>query len=158
MEGYAFARVVHILGVVLWIGGVAMVTTVLIPAIKRLKSEEEQVSTFEMIEGRFALQARVTTLLTGLSGFYMLYYTDGWSRYTDVSFWWLHAMTIGWVMFMLILFVLEPLVLHRLFMERAKKDPVRTLAFVHRFHVVALALSLVTIAGSVAGSHGWLWV
>ena len=37
MERYAFARVVHILGVVIWIGGVAMETTVLLPAIKRLK-------------------------------------------------------------------------------------------------------------------------
>ena len=87
MERYAFARVVHILGVVIWIGGVAMETTVLLPAIKRLKSAEEQISTFELIESRFAWQARVTTLLTGLSGGYMLYYNDGWNRCTDLRFW-----------------------------------------------------------------------
>jgi uncharacterized membrane protein len=68
MERHAFGRIVHILGVVLWIGGVALETTVLLPAIKPLKSAEEQISTFEMIESRFAWQARVTTLLTGLSG------------------------------------------------------------------------------------------
>ena len=44
-----------------------METTVLLPAIKPLKSAEEQISTFEMIESRFTWQARVTTLLTGLS-------------------------------------------------------------------------------------------
>ena len=87
MERYAFARVDPILGVVLWIGGVAMETTVLLPAIKRLKPAEEQISTFELIESRFAWQARVTTLLTGLSGDYLLYYTDGWNRYTDLRFW-----------------------------------------------------------------------
>jgi len=108
--------------VVLWIGGVALETTVLLPAIKPLKSAEEQISTFGMIESRFAWQARATTLLIGLSGGYMLYYTDGWNRYTDLRFWWLHAMTIGRVMFIVILFVLEPLILHCWFVDRAKTD------------------------------------
>ena len=156
MDEYAFARVVHVLGVVLWIGGVAMVTTVLIPAIKRMKSKEDQVTTFEAIESRFSLQAKVTTLLTGLSGFYMLYYTDAWHRYTELRFWWVHAMTIVWVIFTLVLFVMEPLFLHRLFDEHARKDPAKTFAVVHRLHMVLLALSLVAVAGAVAGSHGWL--
>ena len=154
LERYAFARVVQILGVGLWIGGVALETTVLLPAIKRLKSAAEQISTFELIESRFAWQARVTTLLTGLSRDYLLYYSDVWNRYTDLRFWWLHAMTIGRVMFIVILFVLEPLILHRWFVDRAKIDSVRTLTLVHRFPVALLALSLVAIAGSVAGSHG----
>ena len=67
-------------------------------------------------------------------------------------------MTIGLVMFIVILFVLEPLILHLWFVDRAKIDSVRTLTLVHRFPVAVLALSLVTIAGSVAGSHGWFWV
>ena len=65
MEYFTLARVIHILAVILWIGGVAMVTTVLIPAIKRMKSKEEQIETFEKIEGKFAVQAKITTLLTG---------------------------------------------------------------------------------------------
>ena len=156
MEKYAFARVVHVLAVVLWIGGVAMVTTVLLPTIRRMTSKDEQVTTFERVESRFALQAKITTLLTGLSGFYMLFYTDAWHRYTELRFWWVHAMTIVWVIFTLVLFVAEPLFLHRLFKESASKDPIKTFAIVHRLHWVALALSLVTIAGAVAGSHGWL--
>ncbi len=31
----AFARVLHVVGVVLWIGGVAFVTTVVIPTLRR---------------------------------------------------------------------------------------------------------------------------
>jgi uncharacterized membrane protein len=157
MEKYAFARVVHVVAVVLWIGGVAMVTTVLLPAIRCMVSGEEQVATFERIESRFALQAKITTLLAGLSGFYMLYYTDAWHRYAEVRFWWVHAMTIVWAIFMLVLFVLEPLFLHRWFAEHAKQDPDKTFAAVHRFHWVLLGLSLATIAGAVAGSHGWFW-
>ena len=38
MSDWIAARVLHVLGVVLWIGGVAMATTVLLPAARRLKS------------------------------------------------------------------------------------------------------------------------
>ena len=158
MEYLTLARVIHILAVILWIGGVAMVTTVLIPAIKRMKSKEEQIDTFEKIEGRFALQARITTLLTGLSGFYMLYEMDAWDRYLDYRFWWIHTMTLIWILFSMILYVLEPLVHHKRFKKRAEENPGETFNLIHRAHWVLLALSLLTSAGAVAGSHGWFWL
>ncbi len=156
MEKFVLARIIHVIAVVLWIGGVAMVTTVIIPAVKRLKSKEDQIRTFEEIEGRFAIQAKITTLLTGISGFYMLYVLDGWDRYLEYRFWWLHAMTLVWVVFTLILYVLEPLVLHKLFKEYAEKNPAKTFSFMHKAHWVLLLLSLLTTAGAVAGCHGWL--
>jgi len=155
MEYITLARVVHVLAVVLWIGGVAMVTTVIIPAIKKMKSKEEQIETFEKIEGRFALQAKITTFLTGLTGFYMLYYLNAWDRYFDYRFWWVHAMTLVWILFSLVLYILEPLVLHRLFKKYAMKNPGKTFNFMHKAHWFLLILSLITTAGAVGGSHGW---
>ena len=49
MELFVLARVLHVLSIVFWIGGVAMVTTVLLPAVKKMKSPEERVSFFEKI-------------------------------------------------------------------------------------------------------------
>ena len=158
MEHFTLARVIHVIAVILWIGGVAMVTTVIIPAIKKLSSKEDQIKTFEQIEGRFAFQAKITTLVTGLSGFYMLYAIDGWDRYFEFKFWWLHAMTLIWVIFTLVLYVLEPFVLHKLFQKYAEKNPSKTFEFIHRVHWVLLLLSLVTTAGVVAGSHGWFFI
>jgi uncharacterized membrane protein len=158
METFTLARVIHVIAVVLWIGGVAMVTTVIIPAVKKLKSKEDQIKTFEEIEGRFAIQAKITTLLTGITGFYMLYVLDGWDRYFDYRFWWVHAMTLVWILFSLILYVLEPLVLHKLFKQYADKNPEKTFAFMHRAHWILLILSLLTTAGAVAGSHGWFFI
>lgn len=158
MAYITLARVIHVVAVILWIGGVAMVTTVLIPAIEKMKSKEDQISTFERIEGKFALQAKVTTLLTGLTGFYMVYELDIWTRYLDYRFWWLHAMTLVWIIFSLILFVLEPLVLHKLFKRYANKNPERTFRIMHLMHWLLLVISLITIAGAVAGSHGWFWI
>lgn len=158
MESFVFARLLHVIAVILWIGGVAMVTTVLIPAIKRMKSKDEQIDTFEKIEGRFALQAKITTLITGITGFYMLYEMDAWDRYLDYRFWWIHAMTLVWVIFTLILYVLEPLVLHKIFKKYANENPGKTFNIMHRLHWVLLLLSLITTAGAVAGAHGWFWL
>jgi uncharacterized membrane protein len=154
--GYVLARVLHVLGVVLWIGGVAMVTTVLLPAVARLKHGADGVEWFEAIEGRFARQARWTILTTGLSGFYMLAYLHAWHRYGQAAYWWITAMTAVWAVFTLMLFVLEPLVLHRWFRARAVRNPGRTVALIQVMHWILLLASLVTVAGAVAGAHGWL--
>lgn len=155
MEYFTLARVIHVLAVVLWIGGVAMVTTVIIPAVKNFASKEERIATFEKIEGRFALQAKITTLLTGLSGFYMLYELDAWNRYLDAQYWWIHAMTIIWLIFTIVLYVLEPLVLHKLYKKYTQKNPEKVFRIMHRAHWVLLVMSLITTAAAVAGSHGW---
>ena len=154
MPDFAVARALHVLGVVLWIGGVGMVTTVLLPATRRLKSPQEQLDFFERIEGRFAWQARFTTLLTGLSGFYLAWRFDLWPRFADAHYWWMHAMVAIWLIFTLMLFVLEPLVLHRRLRARASRDPSGTFLLIQRMHWVLLILSLITVAGAVAGSHG----
>lgn len=158
MEAFAFARVVHVLGVVLWIGGVAMVTTVLLPSLRRMDSADDAITLFDRLETRFALQAKFAVLLTGASGFYMLDYIDAWGRYTDPSYWWVHAMTAVWAIFTLVLFVLEPMLLRRWFREHGERDPAGTMVVIQRFHGVLLVLSLTTITGAVAGSHGWLFV
>ena len=154
MDDFLLARVVHVLGVVLWIGGVAFVTTVLLPGMKKVATPAERVIMFERMESRFAWQARLTTLLTGASGFYMLYILDAWERFSDPSYWWLHAMSAIWLIFTMMLFVLEPLVLHKLLERRARANPEGTLAMIQRLHWVLLSTSLITVAGAVAGVHG----
>jgi hypothetical protein len=61
-----------------------------------------------------------------------------------------------WLVFTIVLFVLEPLFLHRWFSARARHDPAGTLRLVGRLHWVLLIASLLTVAGAVAGSHGGL--
>lgn len=152
---FVLARSVHILAVVLWIGGVAFITTTLLPAIQRLVDAEQGITLFEQLENKFAFQAKITTTVTGLSGLYMLYFLDGWQRYQSLDFWWLHLMTLIWLIFTLVLFVFEPLFLHRWFLQQAKKDSKKTFARILRMHQVLLTLSLVAVFAAVAGSHGY---
>lgn len=158
MEYLTLARIIHVVAIIIWIGGVAMVTMVIIPAIQRMKSKEEQIETFETIEGRFAGIAKVATVLAALTGFYMLYALQGWNRLLMPEYWWIHGMILVWLAFTVVLFILEPLVLHRLFREYAAKNPARTFVIMHRFHWILLLLSILVTIGAVAGSHGLFFI
>lgn len=157
MDPAIVARALHVLGVVLWIGGVAFVTTVLLPSVRHLKSPEERVAFFEFIEGRFAWQARGTTLLVGATGFHLTHTWNLWERFNSPDYWWMHAMVAVWAIFTVMLFLAEPLFLHRWFHERARRDPEGTFRRIERMHWLLLVVSLVTVAGAAAGAHGWMF-
>jgi len=150
----SIARALHVIGVVLWIGGVGFVTTILLPAVGRMKDPDERVAFFESIEGRFAWQARVTTQLVGTSGFYLVHIWDLWGRFTQFGFLWMHAMVFVWVLFSVMLFIAEPLFLHRWFLTRATQKPVGTFRIIQRMHWVLLVVSLATVLAATIGSHG----
>lgn len=157
IDGITIARALHVLGVVLWIGGVAMETTVMLPAMRQAEDPAERMRWFKRIERLFSWQARLTTTLVGLSGIYMLWATDGWDRFADPGQWWLHAMVLVWAIFTVILFVLEPLVLHDWFDRRYAADPDATMALIQRLHWVLLTVSLVIVAAGVIGAHGGIF-
>jgi len=154
MDDVTIALAIHVLAVVFWIGGVAMVTTVLLPTVRRLKSAEDRIAFFAAIEHRFAWQARGTTLLAGASGFYMVHRLNLWSRFPTAEYWWLSAMVAVWFLFTLMLFIIEPLFLRRRLTSSARRAPERSFAQIRIFHWILLMLSLVTIFGAVAGSRG----
>jgi len=152
MLDLAIARVAHVLAVVLWIGGVAMVTMVVLPAARRHGDPK----LFERVEHAFARQTRWTLLVAGASGLYMVVRLGLWPRFADAHFWWMHAMVALWLVYAAALFVLEPFVFRKRLAERLQRAPDEALARMNRHHWLVLALSLLTVAGAVAGSHGLL--
>ena len=155
MDDVVIARALHVLAVAIWIGGVTMVTTVVLPAVRRGDLGPDRLGAFHAIEHRFAWQARAAVIIAGATGFYMTARLDLWERFRSAQFWWMHAMVCVWVLFTFILFVAEPLILHRYFRAWATATPEVAFAWLHRAHLVLLALSLITIFGAVAGSQGW---
>lgn len=155
MQDIAIARALHVLAIVMWIGGVAFVTTVMLPAIRRSNAPDRMFPVFHSMESRFAPQARVLVLLAGATGFYMVWRMDAWSRFDSLRFWWMHAMVCVWLIFTAMLFVIEPLFMHRRLERRAATAPARTFARVERMHRVLLVLSLLTVVGAVAGAYGF---
>jgi uncharacterized membrane protein len=155
MNDVIAARAIHVLSIVVWIGGVAMITLSVLPAIRRGDLGPDRIAAFEAIERRFAGHARTAVILAGLSGLYMLHRLDAWGRFSLAEFWWMHAMVCVWLIFAALLFVLEPLVLHKRIHQWGMRDPGAALAALQRGHWILLALSLVAIFGAVAGSQGW---
>ena len=109
MDDLALARALHVLAVVIWIGGVAMVTIVVLPAVRRGDLGPNRLQAFEAIERRFSWHARIATLIVGLTGLYMIDRADLWDRFRFAEFWWMHAMVAIWLVFSVLLFVAEPL-------------------------------------------------
>lgn len=155
MDDVAFARALHVLAVVVWIGGVAMVTLVVLPTIQRGELGADRIGAFKAIERRFSWHVRIAVLLVGLTGFYMLDRLDLWNRFRSAEFWWMHAMVAVWTLFALLLFVVEPLAARRWFDAEASRRQDVVLRRLRRSHSLLLGLSLLTIFGAVAGSHGW---
>lgn len=155
MIDVVIARALHVLAVVIWIGGVSMATTVALPAVRRGDLGDNKLQSFQAIERRFKWQARTAIIVAGLSGLYMTWRLDLWDRFQAAAFWWMHAMVSLWLLFAFILFVAEPFILHRHFKRWATARPAMALAWLYRAHWVLLVLSVITIFGAVAGSQGW---
>jgi uncharacterized membrane protein len=155
MEDIAISRALHVAAVVVWIGGVTMATVVILPALRKGAFGEDWLAAFHAVESRFIWIARAMALIVGATGFYMVAELDLWSRFSSVHFWWMHAMLVLWVLFMVVLFVAEPLILRRRFHAWAEAEPKEAFARLQRGHVVLVILAFVTILGAVAGAHGW---
>lgn len=157
MSDLTIARAVHILSIVIWMGGVSFVTIVLIPMLRRSSFQQDQLTIFNIVENRFASIARIMVLLAGISGFYMTYKLEAWSRFSQLQFFWMHAMVFVWSLFFLALFVIEPFILRN--HGRMVKDghSITNLRKTQIIHSVILALSLITIVVSVLGAHGFFY-
>lgn len=154
MDDFTLARVVHLVAVLLWIGGVAFVTMVIMPAIRKNETAERRLIAFHAIEDGFAWQARIWVTLAGASGFWMVWRGEMWWRFAESASWWMAAMLIIWVLFTMMLFVIEPLFLHR----RMKESPTPEADFqrMELVHRILLTASLITFIGAAGGAHG-LW-
>jgi uncharacterized membrane protein len=149
------ARVLHVLAVVIWIGGVSVVTTVVLPAVRRQALGGNSAQAFQAIERRFVWQARTALVVVGLTGVYMTARLELWSRFRSAEFWWMHAMVCLWLLFAIILFIAEPIMSRRSRAVSTSSHSAARLAWLQWGHWLLLALSLSTIAGAVAGSQGW---
>ena len=154
MDDFTLARIIHVVAVLMWIGGVAFVTSVVMPSIRRAYPPAERLSAFHAIESGFAWQARIWVLLAGASGFWMTWRADLWNRFAEWHYWWMWAMLLVWLIFATMLFVLEPLFLHK--RMAASPQPQQDFQRMERMHRILLLASILATIGAVGGSHG-LW-
>nr|WP_208408756.1 hypothetical protein [Sphingomonas vulcanisoli] len=137
----------------MWIGGVAFVTMVIMPVIRRRYPPNDRLATFRTFEGPFSLLARIWVTLAGASGAWMLWRGHLWPLLVEPRFWWLDAMVLLWLAFAAMLYVIEPIA-HRAHPAQWPRE--KAFGQLEKAHRLALTAALITIAGAVAGSHGLL--
>jgi uncharacterized membrane protein len=148
------AIAVHVLGVVWWLGGLTFVTLVFLPALRREFNDNPHLL-LQTIERRFAPQARIALILVGLSGGYLLTVTGLWNVLSHAAFWWLDAMIAYWLLFAMMLFVIEPLGIMQRLISKQDEPPARGWQRFHVLHGVLLALGVIVVAAAAAGGHGY---
>lgn len=154
VDDVAVALAFHLLAIIHWIGGLAFVTLIVLPLARLRSTGKEGVALFDSVERRFAAQVRFSIPVAGATGLWMTYPMDLWGRFADPHFWWMSAMLGLWLVFVLMVFVLEPL-LHERFEQQARLDPASTLRRITRLHVFLLTLAALTVLGAVAGGRGF---
>jgi len=156
IDGVTLARAIHVLALVHWIGGVSIVTTVVLPHAQRLKNTAEAIQYFEDFERRFARQARISIFFAGASGVYLLVELNLWDRLQFLTFWWLDVMIAVWVVFAVMVYILEPLFVHDTFRHFAEANKERAFSLAKWLHLVALFVSAFAIGGGIFAAHGAL--
>lgn len=151
---FVVARVLHVLAIVIWIGGIGAVTTVVFPAMRRIDSNEQKIWLFEQVERSFRPQARIAWLIVGATGIYMVSYLGAWEHFSTPHYWWMNAMVGLWVVFGLMLFIVEPLIVGPRIRQRLASEPHSAVRRMEVMHWLLLGLSLFVIASVVGGIYG----
>ena len=144
---YVLALIVHIIAIIIWIGGVSFVTMITFPMIQRINSSLDQVLMFQGIEHRFAKIAKVMIVLIGLSGLILIY-----ERRLSIGVW---VMIAVWAFYALLIFGLEKIIFNKLFAKPSGEefDMKKVFFTMQTFHWVVLTLSFFAVAAGILTAH-----
>ncbi len=143
----------HVLGVVIWIGGVAFVTMIVFPMLTKMENSLEKVVFFQGIEHRFAGIAKIALAVVGLTGGWLLLSTGEWRILFSKAGIGPTLMLVVWTFYLLVL-LFEGKIFGRIFRGTAGQDADRVFALLTRFHWVVLGLSLLAVGVGVWAGHG----
>ena len=152
-----FLTAIHVLGVVVWIGGVAFVTIIVFPMLLRMEGSLEKMLLFQGIEHRFAKIAKISVAVVGITGAWMLQITGEWRTLFSAGGIGPTFMLIVWIFYMLVL-LFEARLFKVLFRGEAQQDTSRVFFRLSAFHWVVLGLSLLAIGVGVWAGHGGAFV
>ncbi len=137
----------HILSVVIWIGGVAFVTSIVFPVLTRMEDSMAKVSFFIGFEKRFQFLAKILVVIVGLTGIILFLQRGGFSS-LDLE----ETMLIGykfiiWLFYFILLFGAEKRLMATLV---TPKTPVeKAFERLSIFHWIVLILSLLAIISGI---------
>ncbi len=143
----------HVLGVVIWIGGVAFVTMIVFPMILRMENSLEKVLFFQGVEHRFAKIAKGMVALVGITGIALLGHTGEWRILFTMQGIGPTVMLIVWLLYVLIL-LFEARLFKFIFKGEAQHATNKVFYTLTVFHWFVMGISLLAVFIGVMAAHG----
>lgn len=156
---FAIMHIIHLLTVIIWIGGLAFVTMIALPMAIRNPDPLQKVLSFQRVEHRFAPMAKYYNIVVGITGLVMILQT-GWYKtlFTKAGIP-LTFMVMVWVFWFVMLVGLEPIIIRKMLERMAKSGDAMSIEGVFRkMNRMHWMLLMVSLAASVAGAlvaHGF---
>ena len=137
----------HLLSIVIWIGGVAFVTAIVFPVLGRMEDSMVKVSFFMGFEKRFQLLAKIFMIIAGVTGILLF-----WQRGAFASLARDETVLLGykffvWLIYAILLFGAEKRLMRTLVSQ--KTPPEKAFKRLSIFHWVVLILSLIAIVAGI---------
>lgn len=155
---FSIMHIIHLLTVVIWVGGLAFITILILPMIIKMPDALQKALLFQRIEHRFAPLARYYVAIVGISGFVMFFQMELMDILFTRSGYFLLFMMVIWVFWVIMLFGLEPIIIKKMLDNMAKKGEAMEIetvfARMNILHWVLLALSLAASASGAIFAHG----
>ena len=145
--------IIHVICVIVWIGGVAFVTTVIFPMMYRTEGSLEKALLFQGVEHRFAGIVKWLIGVVGFTGFWLLFAKYGFAILAQPKAAGLVIMIFAWALYTTIL-LLERKIFGKIFADPEKIDMNKALRMINVMHWFLLTISFSAVAGGVWFGHG----
>lgn len=144
--------IIHVICVIIWIGGVAFVTMVIFPMVYRTEGSLEKALLFQGVEHRFAGMVKWLIAAVGVTGFWMLSAKYGFVILREPRGFGVLIMLFAWTLYTTVL-LFERKIFGKLFADPEKIDMNKALGMINAMHWFLLVISFSAVAGGVWFGH-----
>ncbi len=149
---FTILLIIHVICVIVWIGGVSFVTTVIFPMMYRTEGSLEKALLFQGVEHRFAGMVKWLIAAVGVTGFWLLSAKYSFSIIFEPHGFGILIMLFAWTLYTVIL-LSERKIFGRIFADPEKIDMNKALKMINAMHWCLLIISFSAVAGGVWFGH-----
>jgi uncharacterized membrane protein len=146
--------IIHIMDVIIWIGGVAFVTTVNFPLMYQTEGSLEKALLFQRVEHRFAGMVKWLIAIVGITGFWLLYARYGFAIFAQEHGLGVSIMIFAWALYTVVLLSMR-IIFGKIFADPEKIEMNNAIRIINRMHWALLVISFSAVAGGVWFGHSF---
>ncbi len=149
----ALLLIIHVICVIIWIGGVSFVTTVIFPMMYQTEGSLEKSLMFQRVEHRFAGMVRWLIGIVGITGFWLLISKYGFQILAQRRGLGIVIMIVAWALYTTIL-LSERKIFGKVFADPEKINMDHALRIINVMHWFLLTISFTAVAAGIWFGQG----